>query len=72
MNKLAENSFHVNCRLYDYELIYRKREKAETIVLGASQSAQLELPRADRIVCITVRSDTGAFLPYDNPHATLH
>jgi len=48
------------------------REKAKSIILGASQSAQLELPRADRIVCITVRSDTGAFLPYNSQQTTLH
>ena len=34
-----------------------------SVILGASQSAHVELPRADRIVCMIVRSDTGAFLP---------
>jgi len=40
-------------------------------ILGESQSAQVVLPQTDRIVCITVRSDTGAFLPCNRYHLKL-
>jgi len=37
-------------------------------LLGESQSAQHVLPRTDRIVCKTLRSDTVAFLPCTTQH----